>query len=376
MLGAIGRFVARVPVPVVAAWFALAGTLFVVAPPLREVAVQDNSAFLPGDAPSVTGAVELARIWPEDDIGNTGVLVFRREAGLTPPDEDYIRATEEWLRSGAAPPNVRTTQSPYSRPELREALVSPDRKVILLVIVLRTAPFTPETDAAVETIREHVRSTSPPELAVHLTGNAGVATDQSAAINAAVERTTLITLVLIVLILLWVYRSPVTIFVPLTTVGIALGVSQGVIALLADRGFPVAGIVETFMVVIVFGAGTDYCLFIVSRFKEELGIAGAVDRRRVLVGTMAVIGGVIASSGATVMVGFASQGVAEFGLYRTTGPAMAIAVIITLLAGLTLTPALLAVLGRWAFWPWKPRQPEDDEPIEGDRVEVPEASAA
>ena len=359
MLGAVARAVARLPVVVVLAWFALAGALFVVAPPLRDVAVQDNSAFLSGDAPSVVGAEELARIWPEDDIGNTGVLVFRKEDGLAPADEDEVRAVEEWLGSDAAPENIRSTQSPYSRPELREALVSPDRRVLLLVILFETAPFTPETDAAVERIREHVRGSVPDGLAVHLTGNAGVATDQSKAINAAVERTTMITLILIVLILLWVYRSPVTIMVPLTTVGIALGVSQGVIALLAERGFAVAGIVETFMVVIIFGAGTDYCLFIVSRFKEELGLAGGEERRRVLVGTMAVIGGVIASSAATVMVGFASQGVAEFGLYRTTGPAMAIAVVITLAAGLTLTPALLALLGRWAFWPWRPTSPQE-----------------
>ena len=243
---------------------------------------------------------------------------------------------------------------------------------MLLVVLFSTAPFTPETDAAVMAVRDHVRSAVPEGLDVHLTGNAGVATDQSTAINVAVERTTAITLVLVVLILLWVYRSPVTVLVPLTTVGIALGVARGIIALLAERGFDVAGIVETFMVVIVFGAGTDYCLFIVSRFKEDLGLETSGERRRVLVGTMAVIGGVIASSAATVVEGFASQGVAEFGLYRTTGPAMAIAVVVTLLAGLTLTPALLALLGQKAFWPWKPRAAdEEDDETEAQPVEVP-----
>ena len=353
MLGTVARVVARRPWLFVLAWIGAAGMLFATAPRLRDVAVQDNSAFLKDTEPSVVGAIELARIWPEDDIGNTGALVFRREAGLTPADERLIREIEDWLGSADAPEPVRLTQSPYSRPELAEALSSSDGKVMLLSILFHTAPFAPETDAAVTAIRDHVHDAAPEGLRVHLTGNAGVATDQSIAINTAVERTTVITLILIVFILLWVYRSPVTIFVPLTTVGVALGVSQGVIALLAERGFRVAGIVETFMVVIVFGAGTDYCLFIVSRFKEELGHRSE-DRRRVLVGTMAVIGAVIASSAATVVVGFASEGVAEFGLYATTGPAMAIAVFITLLAGLTLTPALLAVLGRWAFWPWRP----------------------
>jgi RND superfamily putative drug exporter len=353
MLPWVARIVARRPWFVILAWVAAAAAVFATAPQLREVAVQDNSAFLKETEPSVLGAIELARIWPEDDIGNTGALVFRRDRGLAPADVELIQETEAWLGSDVAPDNVRATQSPYSRPELREALASEDGRVILLVILFSTAPFAPETDAAVQAIRAHVQESAPDDLTVHLTGNAGVATDQSIAINTAVERTTLITLVLIVLILLWVYRSPVTILVPLATVGIALGVSRGVIALLAEQGFRVAGIVETFMVVIVFGAGTDYCLFIVSRYKEDLGHRSE-ERRRVLVGTMTVIGAVIASSAATVIVGFGSQGVAEFGLYATTGPAMAIAVVITLIAGLTLTPALLAALGRWAFWPWKP----------------------
>ncbi|MGH2710458.1 MAG: MMPL family transporter [Actinomycetota bacterium] len=358
MLRTVARIVARRPWPIILAWMAAAGGLFLTAPRLREVAVQDNSAFLKETEPSVVGAIELSKIWPEDDIGNTGALVFRRDSGLTPKDEALIQEVETWLASEEAPDVVRSTQSPYSRPELLEALSSTDRKVILLVIVFKTAPFAPETDAAVTAIREHVQEVAPEGLQAHLTGNAGVATDQSIAINTAVERTTVITLVLIVFILLWVYRSPVTILVPLTTVGIALGVSQGVIALMAEQGFRVAGIVETFMVVIIFGAGTDYCLFIVSRFKEDLGAAKEEEPRRVLVGTMAVIGAVIASSAATVIVGFASEGVAEFGLYATTGPAMAIAVAITLLAGLTLTPALLAALGRWAFWPSKVKPEE------------------
>ncbi len=361
MLRGVTRIVARRPWFVIAGWLAAAGILAFTAPPLREVAVQDNSAFLSEDEPSVVGAIELTRIWPEDAIGNTGALVFKRGTGLTSTDRDLIREMEAWLRSDEAPEPVKSTRSPYSRPELRETLASSDGKVVLLVIHFHTAPFVPETDAAVMEIRAHVEQTAPEGLQVHLTGNAGVATDQSIAIATAVERTTVITLILVVLILLWVYRSPVTPLVPLMTVGIALGVSRGVIALLAEGGFRVAGIVETFMVVIIFGAGTDYCLFIVSRYKEELGLR-AEERSRVLIGTMVVIGAVIASSAATVVVGFASQGVAEFGLYARTGPAMAIAVVITLAAGLTLTPALLAATGRWAFWPWRPPNFEEARP--------------
>ena len=106
---------------------------------------------------------------------------------------------------------------------------------------------------------------------------------------------------------------------------------------------------ETFMVVMVFGAGTDYCLFVVSRYREELehGDPPRESLRR----TMGVVGAVITASAATVIVGFLSQTTARFGMYRTFGPAMGIAIFITLVAGLTLTPALLRLAGRLAFWP-------------------------
>jgi RND superfamily putative drug exporter len=355
MLARIARSVARRPWAVLLIWVGIATALAMTTPRLREVATQDNSAFLANDAPSVVGAIALARIWPEDDIGNTGALVFRRDAGVTSQDEAFIRAEESWLRSAQAPDGIRGTQSPYTRPELTSVLRSQDGKVVILVIQFRYPPFTPETDEAVTAIRTHADDGAPEGLETHLTGNAGVGSDQSNAIDEAVRRTTLITILLVSAILLWVYRSPVTPLVPLVTVGVALVVSQGIVALLAEAGLKVSTIVETFMVVIVFGAGTDYCLFIVSRYKEELARQReAKDQdRRVLVGSMAIIGAVIASSAATVVVGFSSQGVAEFGLYRTTGPAMAIAVLITVTAGLTLVPAFLAVLGRWAFWPWR-----------------------
>jgi RND superfamily putative drug exporter len=187
---------------------------------------------------------------------------------------------------------------------------------------------------------------------VNVTGNAGVAADQAEAIDNSIKRTTAITLGLVLLILLYVYRSPVTPIVPLITIGMAFTVASGIIALLAQAGMKTSSLVENFMVVIVFGAGTDYCLFIISRFRED--VAHSHEYRRTLVGTVAIVGAVIASSAATVIVGFSAQGVARFGMFRTTGPAMAIAVIVTLAAGLTLTPALMRAFGRSLFWPAHP----------------------
>ncbi|MGH2727201.1 MAG: MMPL family transporter, partial [Actinomycetota bacterium] len=314
----------------------------------------DETAFLTADAESVRAANVLATTWPEDEFGNSAAIVFSRLPKLTDGDFAYLDELEAWLRSDAAPAVVRGTQSVKTRPELGEVLTAKDGTTTIMIVSFSTPPFEPPTNDAVFEVRGHIKDAVPAGLAVHVTGNAGVAADQSASIRKSIDRTTVITLALVILILLWVYRSPVTPVVPLITVSLALLVSQGLVALLAQAGMRVSSLVETFMVVIIFGAGTDYCLFLISRFREEVGRSH--EYRATLAATVAVVGAVIASSAGTVIVGFSAQGVAKFGMFRTVGPAMAIAVLVTLVAGLTLTPALVSAFGGALFWPAHPER--------------------
>ena len=357
MFERLGALATRRFVWVIGAWIVVAGVVNAVAPQLRDVATYDETAFLTADAESIRAARALERDWPEDEFGNSAAIVVSREGGLRPPDLAYVDALEVWLRSDAAPEPVRGTQSVRTRPELRDVLNAKDGTTTILLVQFRTPPFEPPTDEAVFDIRDHIRETKPAGLTVNVTGNAGVAADQSTTIQRSIDRTTYITLILVVLILLWVYRSPVTLGVPLITIGISFLVSQGIVALLAQAGMKVSSLVETFMVVIIFGAGTDYCLFIISRFREEVGRSH--EYRRTLVASIAVVGSVIASSAGTVIVGFTAQGVAKFGMFRTVGPAMAVAVLVTLVAGLTLTPALMRAFGRKLFWPAHPEHLAD-----------------
>ena len=110
------------------------------------------------------------------------------------------------------------------------------------------------------------------------------------------------------------------------------------------------------MVVLVFGVGTDYTIFLISRFREEVskGDWHAASRT-----TVRRIGAVITASAATVIVGLGSMAFGEFGMIQTTGPALAIAIFVTLVAGLTLTPALLGIFGHYLFWPRHERDESD-----------------
>lgn len=355
MFERLGRLAVRHFVLVILAWAALLGGLKMTAPPLRDALTFDDAAFLSDSAESIRAARTLSQSWPEDTFGDSAAVVIERRSGrLTSADLDWMAGLEAWMSGPEGPDVIQFTQSIRSRPELARALLSKDGRATLLLAAVRTPPFEPPTNEAVAAIRARIEATRPPGIGVFLTGQSAVGADEHAAISDSVSKTTVITLFLIILILLFIYRSPVAPLVPLVTIGVALGVAQGVIALLAQAGMKVSSLVEMFMVVIIFGAGTDYCLFVISRFRED--VSRSREYRATLVSTFAVVGAVIASSASTVIVGFLSQGAGHFGMFRSTGPAMAIAISVTLLAGLTLTPALMRAFGRMLFWPAHPER--------------------
>ena len=189
----------------------------------------------------------------------------------------------------------------------------------------------------------------PAGLQGNVTGQAGIGADYLDAAMEATDRTTVVTVVLVVVILLIIYRAPLAALAPLLTIGIAWVVARGVLGWLAQAGWQVSSVLDTFMVVLVFGVGTDYSIFLISRVREELAHDEWAGATRRAVGR---IGGVITASAATVIVGLSSMAVARFGMIRSVGPALAVAIGVTVLAGLTLTPAYLGLFGRFLFWPF------------------------
>mgnify|MGYP001101361212 CR=1 FL=1 len=176
----------------------------------------------------------------------------------------------------------------------------------------------------------------------------------TASTQSSVDSTTWITIVLVIVILLLIYRSPVSPLIPLVTIALAYLISRGIVAFLGAGPLTISSYTNIFLIVVLFGAGTDYCLLLIGRFREEM--TGAETTAPAVKTTVRAVGETIASSAGTVIVGVAMMAFAELGLYNTSGPSIAIGVAIALVAGLTLTPALLTVLGHHAFWPRKARR--------------------
>ncbi|MEA2618939.1 MAG: putative drug exporter of the superfamily [Chloroflexota bacterium] len=335
------------PLLVVAAWLVAAALGLLAAPSLTTVAVQDETALLPHGAPSQQAARLLHRLFPHDPSLDSALIVLHRPGGLTAADRAYQARLSEELASPAMARTVASVESAGGLSRLSSVLTSPDGTTALIVVGLRAAPFTGAADGAVAQLRHHLDATAPAGLTHHLGGVAGLSADETGEVTASFARTAVVSIVLVLAILLLVYRSLLGALIPLLTSGAAFAVAIGAIGLLAAHGLQVSTLATTLMVVMVFGAGTDYCLFLVSRYREEL--AGGSARNTALGRARRATGPVIAASGATVIAGFLSLLTARMGVYRTIGPAVGIAVAITVAAGLTLTPALLALLGGRAF---------------------------
>ena len=350
MFDRLGRLVLRLRFVFLAGWIGAAGFFAIFGPPLAQVGSADETSFLPKNAESLAARNVVAAAFPNDAAPSTALIVFARPGGLTDADRAAVESLRAWFDGASRPEGTLHYVTAEGSPSLASMLRSPDGVVELARVDLNSPSFLPQANAAVDAIRAHLAGAGvlPSGLSAQVTGQAGIGRDYLGAIRDGTDRTTLVTILLVLVVLVLIYRAPLAAMIPLATIGCAFLVSRGVLGFLAQGGWKLSSVLDSFIVVLVFGVGTDYTIFLISRFREELGRNSRDDAVRT---TVSRIGSVIAASAATVIVGLSSMIVASFGMIQTTGPALAIAIFVTLLAGLTLTPSLLAIFGRRLFWP-------------------------
>jgi transport protein len=349
MFEKIGKFAARFRYPIIAAWIVLVILILVFAPNLADVVTSDQGSYLPEGEPSIVAARLAAEYFPDQASAAQAVLVLESSNGPlnSAANQAYLAELTNWLETDLPADAVGQVLSPAD-PNLAERLLSTDGRMAMIVVGLHGSVEDQNVLAALDEMRARLEQV-PEGLTGFVTGSVAVVDEYMQGALESADRTTVITILLVIGILLLIYRTPVAPIVPLATIGAAFLVSRGLVAWLTDFGLVVSSITEVFLVVLLFGAGTDYCLFLVSRFREYMADAmpGPESARR----TVGRVGETITSSAGTVVVGMIALSFAQMKLFASTGPSLAIGIAVALLAGLTLTPALLAVLGKWAFWP-------------------------
>lgn len=352
MFATIGRLSVRFRWLIIGIWVLAAAGSVLVMPGASEFSM--STGFLAHGVESINARHLMNEKFPEEQgTASTALLVLENPSGLTQADEDYARRVIGEVAGYDPTGNVVGATSVFERPELRPNLVSADGTTLLIPVGIGTEAFGAETSASVTAIRDNLPP-PPSGTRILVSGDAGLGGDHAQACLAAVAGTAIVTLVLIAFILLLVYRSPIAPLVPLAAIGASAAVTLGLIGLLMRAGWEFSSFLQQFVIVIVFGAGTDYSLFILSRYREEL--RRGHEPHDAVVRTMGRVGAVIASSAAVVVVGFLAFAFAEFEMFRTIGPGLALSVVVMLLAGLTLVPALMAAVGPQAlFWPARPQ---------------------
>lgn len=213
-------------------------------------------------------------------------------------------------------------------------------------------------------VEEARNSPNKPEgLEIGLSGSGMIGGDMQLSVGESLKSTELTTIVLVLLCLLMIYRSPLLVLIPMATIGVSLSVASDVVALMAyyfapgnitfagiTSDFKIFTTTKIFVVVILFGAGTDFCLFLIARFKEELGLG--VELSKASGTALTHVGDALAASAFTTILGLATMFFASYGKFIYSGPVIAICLFIALLACITFAPALLRAFGKVVFWPF------------------------
>jgi putative drug exporter of the RND superfamily len=341
---ALGRFAVRAPWLMIAGWLALAAVLAVAVPPLTKVVEGQTVQPLPPKAMAATE--QMAKDFGES-AQNILIVVLTDQRGLQPAPQtakdDTYRKLAAALRGDTD--DVSGVRDVFTTPALRPLMVSADNKATYLAVTLRAPAGSPESSRAYQRITEIAQhTTAGTALTAGVTGQAAMVGDLSIVSTRDMHRIEIATAVLVLLILLMIYRRPATVLLPLITIGISVTSAQGVVSALTEVGLGVSPMTIALMTAMIVGAGTDYAVFLISRYHEY--IRTGMDSDLAVQKALSSIGKVIAASAATVAVTFLGMVFTRLPAFTTVGPALAVSIGIAFVAAITLLPAILVLAGR------------------------------
>ncbi|MFJ7073674.1 MMPL family transporter [Streptomyces sp. NPDC098781] len=351
MFRRIGSAVVRHPVWTIVAWLIAAVAIVATAPSLPSTS--DESSFLPKSYESIKAAAIQEKAFPAAFTPSAIALYQRTDGGkLTAADkQDIARITTELGEKKIDQVQKVVPGRPSDDGRYAMTLVQMDSK----------NAGTPKQADAAEVLRADVKELARgTDLDVKLGGSAAQALDQQDSSKRGEALIGIGTFVIILVTLLIIFRAPILAFLPLILIGVVSVIANGLIAY-ATKLFDLQAnsSISSILIVVLFGVGTDYFLFLMFRYRERLRAGD--ESKHAMVNAVDRVGEAIASAAGAVIIAFLALALSTLGFLKQMGPALAIAVTVTLIAGLTLIPAVVSLIGPKVFWPSKSwqREPEN-----------------
>lgn len=284
-------------------------------------------------------------------------LVFNKEHGkLTDADKQAINNTLDKFTNDKSKYGIKDTLLPDSNIATRKKLQSKDGTTWVAQFNVSKNGRTVE-----QVYNQMNRDVKTQGLRTYVTGADVLQHDFSASIQEGIKKTEAITIVFIFIVLIIVFRSPIVPLISLLTVGVSFLTSFSIVTNLVEHAnFPFSNFTQVFMVIVLFGIGTDYNILLYDKFKEDLG--KGMDKYEAMHDALRNAGKTILYSGSSILIGFTALSLAKFSIYRSAvGVAVGVAVLLVVL--LTLNPFFMAVLGKKMFWPVKKFTGESDDKL-------------
>ncbi|WP_327097455.1 MMPL family transporter [Nocardia vinacea] len=344
MFARLGAVVVHNPWKVIGMWMLLAIAVVISAPELKSTT--DQSAFLPSHYESIQ-ALEMQQEAFSQSSAPAAIIVFARQDGAPLTEGDSASV----VSIGTGLLGARITDVTAIQP------VPPSENRLIQIFAVQMTKVTSPSDAtqrdAVKSLRAELKQcVAGTELKAGITGQAAQALDQQESSEKGMAIIGVATIVLILVLLMVIFRSAVIALLPIVVIGAISSMVDGLIAMVAKAfDLQIDASISAILLVVLFGVGTDYILFLMFRYRERL--RAGEDPKIAMVSAVTRVGAAITSAAGAVIIAFMALVLSTLGMFRALGPALAIAVAVALVAGLTLVPAVVSLLGTKVFWPSK-----------------------
>jgi RND superfamily putative drug exporter len=341
------RFILRAAIPIVLLWVLLAAFVNVTVPTLERVGESRAVAVTPPDAPSMIALKRDGQVFGESNSNSIAMVVLEGQQPLGPDAHAYYDGLVKALRDDTT--HVEHVQDLWSDPLTATGSQSGDGKAAYVQVSLAGNMGEAQANASVDAVRAIVDAHPPPTgIKAYLTGPAALFADQVHEGDNSMKTITGLTFVVIILMLLLVYRSIGTVLLMLPMVVISLAATRGVVALLGQHEvLGLSTFVVSLLTALAIAAGTDYAIFFVGRYQEAR--RAGEDRETAFFTMYRGTAHVVLASGLTIAGATYCMTFSRLTLFHTMGLPLAIGMVVSLSAALTLTPAVIAIGSRFGL---------------------------